>query len=150
MPVLFDPTDEYVSSVLELAKARGEISLADLEAIVEGGLEAKNCIEPDDIGDTIDALAAMGIEIDDGLTEEENDEEFRQGMQDWVDKGNMLPSLTAEGWASLVRAQQRRELVGAPSAEEVAERRAVLSKRTFVQNVFAHLGPRIRQERRGG
>jgi hypothetical protein len=34
MAVLFDPTDEYVSSVLDRAKLEGEISLPNLEAIV--------------------------------------------------------------------------------------------------------------------
>jgi hypothetical protein len=35
------------------------------------------------------------------------------------------------------------------AAEEAAATRAILSKRTFIQNVFAHLGPRLRSERRG-
>jgi hypothetical protein len=80
MAVLFDPVDEYVRSVLDRAKIDGEISLADLESIVEAGIEAKDSIPTDDIGDTIDALADMGIEIDDGLTEEQRDEEFCQSM----------------------------------------------------------------------
>ena len=37
MAVLFDSADDYVSSVLEVAKLYGEISLADLEAICETG-----------------------------------------------------------------------------------------------------------------
>ena len=41
MAVLFDPADEYVCSVLDRAKVQGEISLADLESIVEAGIEAK-------------------------------------------------------------------------------------------------------------
>jgi hypothetical protein len=67
MAVLFDPADEYVRSVLDRAKIDGEISLADLESIVEAGIEAKGgSIPTDDIGDTIDALASMGIEIETG------------------------------------------------------------------------------------
>jgi hypothetical protein len=73
MAVLFDPAEEYVRLILELAKVRGEISLADLESITEAGIEARDSISTEDIGDTIDALADMGIEIDDGLTEEQKD-----------------------------------------------------------------------------
>jgi hypothetical protein len=40
MPVLFDATDEFVSSVLDRAKLEGEISLPDVEAIVDAGVEA--------------------------------------------------------------------------------------------------------------
>ena len=103
MPVLFDPTDEFVSSVLDRAKREGEISLPDLEAIVEGGIEAAGCIRPDDIADTIEALARMGIEITDDLTQEQHDEEMHCAMKSWVDQGNMLPSLTGAAWASLLR-----------------------------------------------
>ena len=146
MAILFDPADEYTQSVLDRAKIQREISLADLEAILEDKAE----FSMDDIADTIDALAAMGIEIEDDLTQEQRDDEFDQSMKDWVDQGNMLPSLTGEGWASLARAHERKKFVGrAPSAEEEAQRREILSKRTFIQNMFAELGPRIRQERRG-
>lgn len=65
MAVLFDPTGECVSSVLDRAKLEGEISLHNLEAIVERGLEDKASIEIDDIADTIEVLARMGIKIAD-------------------------------------------------------------------------------------
>jgi hypothetical protein len=38
MAALFDPTDDYVRSVLNRADFDGEISHPDVEAIVEGGL----------------------------------------------------------------------------------------------------------------
>jgi hypothetical protein len=149
MAVLFDPADEYVRCVLDRAKIHGEISLADLEAIVEAGIEAKGSIPPDDIADTIDALADMGIEIDDGLTEEQRDDEFLESMHNWVADGNTFPELTGEGWLSLARAHAREKAGHTPTAEDAAMRREILSKRTFIQNVFAHLGPRLRSERRG-
>jgi len=68
MPVLFDPADEFVSSVLDRAKLEGEISLPDVEAIVEAGVEARGSIPADDIADTIEALNRMGIEIAHDLT----------------------------------------------------------------------------------
>jgi hypothetical protein len=80
MAVLFDPADEYVRSVLDRAKVHGEISLADLEAIIEGGIEAKPTWIVD-VADTIDALADMGIEIDDGLTEEQRDAEYLRSLR---------------------------------------------------------------------
>ena len=61
MAVLFDASDEYVRSVLDVAVVHGEISLVDLEAICEAGIEAKDSVSTDDIADTIDALANMGI-----------------------------------------------------------------------------------------
>ena len=150
MPVLFDPTDEFVSSVLDRAKLEGEISLPDLEAIVEWGIEAAGCIRPDDIADTIEALAKMGIEIAHDLTQEQRDEEFWCSMQNWVDQGNMVPSLTGAAWASLGRVDERRKRgESEPTPEEIAERRAILRKRTWVQTLFADLGPRILRERRG-
>ena len=63
MAVLFDPADDYVRSVLNRAKVHGEISLAELESIVDAGIEAKGGqISTDDIRDTIDTLADMGVE----------------------------------------------------------------------------------------
>jgi len=41
MAALFDTGDEYVWSVLERAKVHGEISLAELESIIEAGIEVK-------------------------------------------------------------------------------------------------------------
>jgi len=107
MAVLFDPTDAYVRSVLDLAKVHGEITLAELESIVEAAIEAKGHFDTEDIADTVDALAALGIEIDDGLTQEQKDAEFDRAMTDWVGQGNLLPSLTAEGWAMLGRVMAR-------------------------------------------
>jgi hypothetical protein len=157
MAVLFDPADEYVRSVLDRAKIDGEISLADLESIVEAGIEAKGgSIPTDDIGDTIDALASMGIEIDDGLTEAQKDAEFLRSMRERA-SDSRRPHLTLSGdaMASLARAIKRERAAGsAPrdpqkAAEEAAAVRKILSERTWVQNVLAHLGPRIRSERRG-
>ena len=134
MPVLFDPTDDFVSSVLDRAKLEGEISLPDLEAIVEGGIEAAGCIRPDDIGDTIEALTAMGIEIAHDLTQAQRDEEFHCSMKKRVARGNVLPSLTGEGWAMLGRVTERR-MRGEPepSPEKVVERRKIPAERTWVQ-----------------
>jgi hypothetical protein len=147
MAILFDARDEYTQSILERAKVVGEIDLADLESILM--LEGKPEISMDDVGDTIDALAGMGIEIDDGVTQEQTDAEFQQSMKAWTDKGNTLPQLTGEGWAMLIRAQEREKLVGtARLKEEAAQKREILRKRSFVQNLFAELGPRIRRERR--
>src|SRR5215831_20972152 len=83
MAVLFDASDEYVRSVLDVAVVHGEISLVDLEAICEAGIEAKDSVSTDDIADTIDALANMGIEVDNNLPpeeEERRDAEFLRSM----------------------------------------------------------------------
>src|SRR5262249_61577153 len=109
MPILFDPADEFVTTILDRAKLEGAISLPDLEAIVEGGIEAAGCIRPDDIGDTIEALARMGIEIAHDLTQLQRDEEMHCAVQKWVDQGNMVPSLTGAAWASLCRVDERRK-----------------------------------------
>jgi hypothetical protein len=71
MAVLFDPADDYVRSVLDVAKVHGEISLADLEAICEAVIEAKDSVSTEDIADTIDVLANMGIEVDNSLPPDE-------------------------------------------------------------------------------
>jgi hypothetical protein len=84
MAAPFDPADEYVRSVLDRAKVHGEISLADLESIVEAGIEAKGHMVPGDVRDTIDALAEMGIEVDNGLTEEQEDAECLRAKRDFV------------------------------------------------------------------
>ena len=60
MPLLSDPTDVYVRSILDRAKGHGEITLADLESILESELEGKADISTGDIVDTIDALADLG------------------------------------------------------------------------------------------
>jgi hypothetical protein len=115
MAVLFDPADEYLCSVLELAKVPGEISLADLEGIVEAGLEAKNSISTEDIGDTIDALADMGIEIDNGLTQEQEDAELLRSMRERTKDSPITPHLTFDAMASLARAIARQKAAeGAP------------------------------------
>jgi hypothetical protein len=148
MPVLFDPTDEFVSSVLDRAKREGEISLPDVEAICEAGIEAKRSTCTTDIVDTIEALSRMGIEIADDLTQQQHDEEMHCAIKAWVDQGNMVPQLTGAAWASLGRVIARKKRGEPdPSPEEVAERRAILRKRTWVQTLFADLGPRILRER---
>jgi len=132
MAVLFDPTDEYVRSVLDRAKLEGEISLPNLEAIVEGGLQDKAEIEIDDIADTIDALAALGIEVADDLTQEQHDEEFYASMKAWVDEGNRLPSLTGEGFDRLARVVDRKNRgVPDPSPQEVVQRQKILAERNL-------------------
>ena len=148
MAVLFDPTDEYVCSVLDQAKIHGEITLADLESILESRLAGRTGISTEDIADTIEALANMGIEIDDDLTQEHKDAEFHQAMQDWTAQGNVLPSLTAEGMTMLMRALERENSGIVVSPEDVAERRKILSERTFIQTMFADLGPRVRRTRK--
>jgi hypothetical protein len=155
MAVLFDAADEYVGSVLDRAKVQGEISLADLESIVEAGLEAKGGhLTPDDIADTIDALANMGIEIDKGLSQEQEDAELLRLMRKRAsDSRRPHVTLGDDAMASLARAIAREKAAeGAPldprkAGEEAAAVREVLSKRTWVQNVFAHLGPRCRRTR---
>jgi hypothetical protein len=149
MPVLFDPADEYVSSVLDRAKVHGEINLADLESIVEAGIEAKGgSISTDDIADTIYALADMGIEVDDGLTEAQKDAEFLRSMRERA-SDSRRPHLTLSGhaMASLARAITREKAAGRKLAEEAAAAREITSRRTWVQNVFAHLGPSCRRTR---
>lgn len=150
MAVLFDPADEYVRSVLDRAKVQGEITLADLESIVETSIEAKGRMVPDDIRDTTDALAGMGIEIDNGLTREQEDAQFLRSMRARVARGDHLPSFTAEGFARLARAIHRQETAPpdpAKAAEDEAVTREVLSKRAFIQNMFVALSPRVRRTR---
>jgi len=150
MPVLFDPADEFVSSVLDRAKLEGEISLPDVEAIVEAGVEARGSIPADDIVDTIEALNRMGIEIAHDLTQKQRDEEMHCAIKEWVDRGNMVPSLTGAAWASLGRVAEREKRgEPEPTAEEAAERRKILAERTWIQTLFADFGPRICRERRG-
>jgi hypothetical protein len=148
MAVLFDPVDEYVRSVLDRARVHGEISLAELEPIMEADIEAKDSISTEDIGDTIDALAGMGIEIDDGLTEEQKDAESLRSMRRAVKV--ISPNLGGEAVFRLIRAIER-EKAAPPdprkAAEEEAATRKILSKRTFIQNAFAHLGPHVRRTR---
>jgi hypothetical protein len=152
MAVLFDPTDDYVSSVLEIAKVRGEIGLDDLESICEPGLEASDSIAIDDVGDTIEALLAMGIQIDNGLTEEEENAVFLRGLRDFVNRVDHV-QLTGEAMIRMMRAAGREETRGVPPdprrVEEEAMVREVLSKRTFVQSLLADLASMIRRERFG-
>jgi len=62
----------------------------------------------------------------------------------------MLPSLTGEGWRMMARVVDRKKRgEPEPTAEEVAERRKILAERTWIQTLFADLGPRILRERRG-
>jgi hypothetical protein len=149
MSVLFDATDEYVRSVLHRAREHGEITLDDLESILESELEGKTSISIDDIADTVDALADMGIEIDDDLTQDQKDAEFHEALKQWTDEGNPLPSLTDDGWAMLLRAQARERAPLDPRkpspAEDAAQAREILSKRTFIQNTFADVAPRVRR-----
>jgi len=121
-----------------------------VEAICEAGVEARRGFPFGDIADTIEALNRMGIEIADDLTQQQHDEETHCAIKAWVDQGNMVPCLTGAAWASLGRVVARRKRgEPEPSPEEVAERRAILRKRTWIQTLFADLGPRILRYRRG-
>jgi ABC-type branched-subunit amino acid transport system substrate-binding protein len=130
----------------------GEISLAEVESIIEAGIEARGgSIPTDDIADTIDALADMGIETDNGLTEAQKDAEFLRSMRERGKDSPITPHLSFDAMASLARAIKReKNALPDPrkASEEAAATREILSKRTWIQNVFAHLGPRIRNERR--
>jgi hypothetical protein len=192
MTVLFDPADDYVRSVLDLAKVHGEISLADLEAICEAGIEARESVSTDDIADTIDALATMGIEVDNSLPPEEEarrDAAFLKSIREWP---GPMPQLTGEGWQQLLRAIERgkatvnslglpeRSSSGSASiahqdlSQEMDELEPEIGsepidhfdedthlgdfitpveetpaayRRTFMQEMFASLGPRVRRTR---
>ena len=148
MAVLFDAVDDYVRSVLDVAKVHGEISLADLEAICEAGLEARDSVSTDDIADTIDALANIGIEVDNSLPPEEQarrDAAFLKRMheREW------LPQLTGEGWRMLLRAIDREKAEANAPADQSrpAEEAPEPVKRTFMQEMFAGIGPRVRRTR---
>ena len=148
MAVLFDPADDYVSSVLEVAKLYGEISLADLEAICEAGLEARDSVSTDDIADTIDALANIGIEVDNSLPPEEQarrDAAFLKRMRE----RERLPQLTGDGWRMLLRALDREKAEANAPADQSrpAEEAPEPVKRTFMQEMFAGIGPRVRRTR---
>jgi len=148
MAVLFDSADDYVSSVLEVAKLYGEISLADLEAICEAGLEARDSVSTDDIADTIDALANIGIEVDNSLPPEEQarrDAAFLKRMRE----REWLPQLTGEGWRMLLRAIDREKAEANAPADQSrpAEEAPEPVKRTFMQEMFAGIGPRVRRTR---
>ena len=63
-------------------------------------------------------------------------------IKEWVDQGNMVPSLTGAAWASLGRVAEREKRgEPEPTAEEVAERRKILAERTWIQTLFADFGP---------
>jgi hypothetical protein len=148
MAVLFDAVDDYVRSVLDVAKVHGEISLADLEAICEAGLEARGSVSTTDIADTIDALANMGIEVDSSLPPEEQarrDAAFLKRMRE----RERLPQLTGDGWRMLLRALDREKAEANAPADQpqpsVSEEAPV--KRTFMQEMFAGIGPRVRRTR---
>lgn len=57
-----------------------------------------------------------------------------------------MPSLTAEGWARFSRAVAREKLAGTQSVSELSEEvREVIAERTFIQNIFDYMGPRVRK-----
>ena len=64
--------------------------------------------------------------------------------------GGYPPSFTGKGFASLARAIKR-EKTAPPdprkAEEDAAATREILSKRTFIQNMFAGLGPRVQRTR---
>jgi hypothetical protein len=96
MAVLFDPADDYVRSVLDVAKINGEIRLADLDAICETGIDTRSNIPMHDILDSLHAIANTGIEVEsDARTRgasgrrfppgyERVRQEGRLGSVDWV------------------------------------------------------------------
>ena len=69
------------------------------------------------------------------------------------DNGRPHLNLSFDAMASLARAIKREKDAGGPpldprkAAEEAATVREILSKRTWVQKVFAHLGPGCRRTR---
>ena len=137
MAVLFDASDEYVRSVLDVAVVHGEISLVDLEAICEAGIEAKDSVSTDDIADTIDALANMGIEVDNNLPpeeEERRDAEFLRSMREWP---GPMPQLTGDGWRRLLRAIDRGPERSSPRADRGGSARPYPAPLTSGVNVFA-------------
>jgi hypothetical protein len=151
MAVLFDPADDYVCSVLEVAKVHGEISLADLEAICEAGIEARDSVSAEDIADTIDELANMGIEVDNSLPPEEQARRDAAFLKSMRERPGPMPQLTGNGWAMLLRAIDREKAAKnalpdqtKPAASEEAPEPV---KRTFMQEMFAGIGPRVRRTR---
>jgi hypothetical protein len=152
MAVLFDPTDDYVRSVLDVAKVHGEISLADLEAICEAGLEARDSVSTEDIADTIDELATVwGIEVDNSLPPEEQERRDAAFLKSMRERPGPMPQLTGDGWRMLLRAIDREKAAKdappdqtKPAASEEAPEPV---KRTFMQEMFAGIGPRVRRTR---
>ena len=56
-------------------------------------------------------------------------------------RGGLLPQLTGDAMNSLARAIAREKAAGRELIEEAAAAREITSKRTWVQDVFAHIGP---------
>jgi hypothetical protein len=152
MGVLFDPADDYVCSVLEVAKVHGEISLADLEAICEAGLEARDSVSTEDIVDTIDELATVwGIEVDNSLPPEEQERRDAAFLKSMRERPGPMPQLTGDGWRMLLRALDREKAeANAPAGQPrptASEEAPEPVKRTFMQEMFAGIGPRVRRTR---
>jgi hypothetical protein len=157
MAVLFDPADDYVCSVLEVARVHSEISLADLEAICEAGIEARDSVSTDDIVDTIDELANMGIEVDNSLPPEEQARRDAAFLKSMRERPGPMPQLTGNGWAMLLRAIDREKAAESETASgkfvqsdpggNVAPAENAPVKRTFMQEMFAGIGPRVRRTR---
>jgi Sigma-70 factor, region 1.1 len=104
MAVLIDLADGKVCALLERAKAAGVITGGEFHSIVGSGE-----VTPDDIEDTLAALAQMGIALSDDLTQEDRDEEIYSSLQAWNLEGRTIPQLTGEAWASILRVAARKK-----------------------------------------
>ena len=110
MAVLVDLSNKDVRSLLERARTAGFLNYDQLAPFIAAGE-----VSPEDIEDTRSALWALGVELTEGMTQEERDREdltFRDAMRNWVAQGNTLPSITGYGWAMLHRADRLRKQKG--------------------------------------
>jgi hypothetical protein len=79
MAVLIDLADETTRRILEQARAAGQISLDDLDALIGPGEVAA-----EDIEDTLAALVEMGIAVIEHVTKEERNR--REGEANTLDE----------------------------------------------------------------
>lgn len=103
MAVLIDLLDDEVRAKLEKAQAAGSMTYEELNELVPEDADHS------DVYDTIEMLAGMGIEVTDGRTEEESDQDFADSIGAWIAAGNTMPQLTGDGWAALSRVHARQD-----------------------------------------
>src|SRR5262249_33004900 len=110
----------------------------------------RDSVSTEDIADTIDALANMGIEVDNSLPPEEQarrDAAFLKRMRE----REGLPQFTGDGWRMLLRALQGEKAAEGPppgqTSPAASEEAREPVKRTFMQEMFAGIGPRVRRTR---
>jgi hypothetical protein len=107
MAVLIDLDDEKVRAFLKRAQEVGSVTHDELNSHITASE-----VSIDDLDDTLSLLSEMGIELTDGLTQEERDRQddaFYDSMQAWTADGRTLPQLTGDGWARLLRAIERKK-----------------------------------------